>query len=113
MPQTPESDLQSHLYLEEVTGERALEKVRAWNEGSLKRLESHPLFSQLHEQALAIANSKDKIPYVSYRNGRVYNFWQDADHVRGVWRSATLESYLTESPHWETILVSQCGLSVR
>jgi len=104
MPQTPESDLQSHLYLEEVTGERALEKVRAWNEGSLKRLESHPLFSQLHEQALAIANSKDKIPYVSYRNGRVYNFWQDADHVRGVWRSATLESYLTESPHWETIL---------
>jgi len=104
MSQTAESDYQSHLYLEEVMGERALEKVKLWNARSLQRLESNPLFDQLHEQALAIVNSKDKIPYVSYRNGRVHNFWQDADHVRGIWRSASLESYLTDKPQWETIL---------
>jgi len=43
MAQTLESDLQKHLYLEEVMGERALAKVKAWNEVSLQRLENHPL----------------------------------------------------------------------
>ena len=104
MAQTPDSELESHLYLEEVTGERALEKVKAWNTDSLSRLENHPLFSQLYEQALAIAHSKDKIPYVSCRDGMVHNFWQDADHVRGIWRSATLASYLTDRPQWQAIL---------
>ena len=104
MPQTSDSELQDHLYLEEVLGERALDKVRAWNARSLKRLESNPLFDQLNAQALAIVNSKDKIPYVSCRKGTVHNFWQDADHVRGLWRSATLESYLTDNPDWETVL---------
>ncbi len=85
-------------------GERALEKVRSWNARSLNRLESNSLFTQLHEHAIAIANSKHKIPYVSYRDGMVHNFWQDADHVRGVWRCATLESYLTENPDWTTVL---------
>ena len=104
MTQEIHPELQGHLYLEEVMGEQALDKVRSWNARSLQRLESNPLFSELYAQALEIANSKDKIPYVSFRNGVVHNFWQDADHVRGIWRSATLESYLTENPEWETIL---------
>jgi prolyl oligopeptidase len=53
---------------------------------------------------LSILQSKDKIPYVSYRGGEVHNFWQDADHVRGIWRKSTLPSYLSDSPVWETVL---------
>ncbi len=34
----------------------------------------------------------------------VYNFWQDADHVRGIWRRARRDSYRDPSPEWETIL---------
>ncbi len=104
MSQTPDSDLQDHLYLEEVTGDRALETVKTWNARSLQQLENNPLFDQLNAQALEIVNSKDKIPYVSCRDSMVHNFWQDADHVRGVWRSATLKSYLTDEPDWETVL---------
>ncbi|MDC0435264.1 prolyl oligopeptidase family serine peptidase [bacterium] len=102
--QTPDSELESHLYLEEVLGEAALEKVKSWNAQTLQRLEADPLFEQMNAEALDIVNSKDKIPYVSYRHGVVHNFWQDADRVRGVWRTTTLESYLSDTPDWETVL---------
>ena len=98
------SNLESHLYLEEVLGDAALNKVRTWNELSTQRLESDPRFQTMQSQANEILNSKDKIPFASYRNGKMYNFWQDETHVRGIWRSTTLESYLTEQPDWETIL---------
>jgi len=104
MSQTPESELQKHLFLEDVTGDCALEKVRAWNALTLQRLEGNPLYDQLYTQALKIVNSKDKIPYVSYRDRQVHNFLQDGDHIRGIWRSTTLASYLTEKPEWETVL---------
>ena len=32
------------------------------------------------------------------------NFWQDANHVRGIWRTTSVESYGTAEPVWETIL---------
>ncbi len=37
-------------------------------------------------------------------DGSLRNFWQDKDHVRGIWRKTTLESYRTAEPAWETIL---------
>ncbi len=108
MSETTQSDdpsnLTSHLYLEEVLGDDALSKVREWNEVSKQRLESDPRFQPMETQANEILNSKDKIPYASYRNGRMYNFWQDENHVRGIWRSTTLESYLTDTPDWDVIL---------
>lgn len=93
-----------HLYLEEVLGEKALGEVRGWNERSLARLTSDPRFAKMEADALEILNSKDKIPYVSLRRGIVQNFWQDANHVRGIWRKATLDSYLSADTQWETIL---------
>jgi prolyl oligopeptidase len=93
-----------HLYLEDVLGERALADVNRWNERTLTRLTADPRFAMLEADALAILNSKDKIPYVSYRGGEVHNFWQDAQHVRGIWRKTTLKDYLTKDPAWETVL---------
>ena len=95
---------EDHLYLEEVLGEKAISEVKVWNERTLSRLTGDPRFAVLEGQALEILNSKDKIPYVSYRNGETHNFWQDAQAVRGVWRKATLESYLSSGPKWETVL---------
>src|SRR5690606_26105940 len=37
-------------------------------------------------------------------DGSIGNFWQDAQHVRGVWRRTTLDSYRTAEPAWETVL---------
>jgi prolyl oligopeptidase len=95
---------EDHLYLEEVLGEKAISEVKTWNERTLNRLTGDPRFAVLEGQALTILNSKDKIPYVSYRNGETHNFWQDAQAVRGIWRKSTLDSYLSADPKWETVL---------
>jgi prolyl oligopeptidase len=93
-----------HLYLEEVLGETALDKVKAWNDQTLDVLKADPRYEKFYSDALEILQSKDKIPYVSYRNDEVHNFWQDETHVRGVWRKSTLGSYLSDDIEWETVL---------
>ncbi len=93
-----------HLYLEDVLGEQALTDVKGWNNRTLDRLTADPRFSIMEAEALDILNSKDKIPYVSYRGGEVHNFWQDAENVRGIWRKSTLDSYLSGNTQWETVL---------
>ncbi len=93
-----------HLYLEEVLGEAALDEVKVWNKRSLDVLKADPRYQTFYDDALEILQSKDKIPYVSYRNNEVHNFWQDETHVRGVWRKSTLESYLSDNTAWETVL---------
>ena len=91
-------------YLEEVEGEDALATVRGWNARSLDALQADPRFATLEAEALAIVNASDKIPYGVYRDGFVYNFWQDEAHVRGLIRRATLDSYLADAPEWELLL---------
>ena len=95
---------EDHLYLEEVLGGKALGQVKDWNTRSLDVLKADPRYQTFYEDALAILQSKDKIPYVSYRNDEVHNFWQDETHVRGVWRKSTLDSYLSDNTDWETVL---------
>ncbi len=97
-------DREAHLYLEEVEGERALAWVRSQNERSLAVLENDPRFQGYYDAALAIATSKERIPYGSIRGGQVYNFWQDEAHERGLWRRTSLGDYAGASPTWETLL---------
>ncbi|MDP2115991.1 MAG: prolyl oligopeptidase family serine peptidase [Brevundimonas sp.] len=94
-----------YLWLEEIEGERAMAWVEAQNERSLGVLRGDPRFETLHQQALEIVQSRDRIPSPGFNHdGTVDNFWQDATHVRGIWRTTTLDSYRTEAPQWETIL---------
>lgn len=92
------------LWLENVEGENALAWARGQNERSLDYLQSHPLFEPIHERALEILTSDDRIAYPSLMGGAVYNFWRDDEHVRGIWRKTSLESYRGDSPDWDVIL---------
>jgi prolyl oligopeptidase len=92
------------IWLEEVEGEAALDWVRRQNERSLAHLEADPRYAELHRDALAVVTAADRIPYPSFRGSQVANFWQDDAHQRGLWRRTTLDSYLTETPEWETVL---------
>ena len=55
------------------------------------------------KKALCITPT-DRIPAPAVRGAWIYNFWQDKDHVRGIWRRASLAEYVKESPAWETVL---------
>ncbi|QYC09843.1 prolyl oligopeptidase family serine peptidase [Brevundimonas nasdae] len=94
-----------YVWLEDVEGERAMEWVRAHNAHSLGVLQGDPRYETLHQQALEIVQSRDRIPSPGFtHDGHIDNFWQDAEHVRGIWRRTTLDSYRTAAPQWETIL---------
>ncbi|GMN04035.1 prolyl oligopeptidase family protein [Erythrobacter sp. MTPC3] len=98
----PEQD--PYIWLEEARSEKALEWVENENERTLGVLEADPRFEQLKAEALAIYDSEDRVPYVSFRPDGLYNFWQDKDNPKGLLRRTTLESYQTETPEWETVL---------
>lgn len=92
------------LWLEDVDGEQALDWVRKHNKRTLAVLENEPKFDQLYAANKDILNADDRIAYVSQMGGYLYNFWRDADHVRGIYRRTTLDSYQTDNPDWEIIL---------
>jgi len=52
----------------------------------------------------AILDRPDNIPYPNRRAGRLFNPWQDAAHPRGVWRTTTLESFVTDAPDWDVLI---------
>ncbi|MFY8135239.1 MAG: prolyl oligopeptidase family serine peptidase [Aquimonas sp.] len=93
-----------YLWLEDVEGEKALDWVRAQNAASKDMLESIEGFAELRDDLRAILDSNDKIPFVREMGGYLYNFWQDANNPRGLWRRTTLDSYRSAAPEWEVIL---------
>ena len=93
-----------NLWLEDVTGEKALTWVKAQDEITKKELKAVPGFEALRVRLLSIYDSKEKIPYVTKGGAYYYNFWKDAEHVRGIWRRTTLEEYRKKDPVWETVI---------
>jgi prolyl oligopeptidase len=93
-----------YLWLEDVTGDKAIEWVKQRNAKSLATIEADPSFNTLREDLLAILDSDARIPFVSKQGDFYYNFWRDKKNERGLWRRTTLESYKTSDPKWEVIL---------
>src|SRR4051812_43459046 len=102
-PSNPGAD--PYVYMEEAEGAKALDFARAENARSLPQLQNDPRYAGLYADALKIATAKDRIPAVGIAgDGSLRDFWQDADHVRGVWRTTSLASYRTATPAWKTLL---------
>lgn len=93
-----------YLWLEDVTGETALNWVRARNDEAFAELTGNERYDGLKAQILDALDADDRIPYVQRRGEHLYNFWRDATHPRGLWRRTTLEAYRSENPEWEVLL---------
>jgi prolyl oligopeptidase len=92
------------LWLEDVDGAKAMEWVNTKNAATLAELTKSSLYTPIFERSKKIFDSKDKIPFPEIVGDRIYNFWQDADHERGLWRRTTLSDYLGGNPAWETVI---------
>ncbi|HEY0053008.1 MAG TPA: prolyl oligopeptidase family serine peptidase [Caulobacteraceae bacterium] len=93
-----------NLWLEEVRGERAMAWVAEQNARTVQRLEQDPRFETYRQQAFAILSATDRIATPHLQGEMVYNFWQDAEHPKGVWRRTSLDSYRSDAPVWETVI---------
>ncbi len=93
-----------YLWLEETESPRALEWVKSHNTRSLAILKADPRYAPFHAEALKVLEATDRIPAPSLIGSEVYNFWQDAEHVRGLWRRTSVAEYARSQPAWETVL---------
>jgi prolyl oligopeptidase len=94
-----------YVWMEEIEGAKALEWAKAENARSLPQLQNDRRFKGNYDDAVKILTASDRIPAVSFAgDGTLRDFWQDAQHVRGIWRTATVESYRSGTPQWRTIL---------
>jgi prolyl oligopeptidase len=93
-----------HLWLEEVTGPKALAWVKEQNAQSTAELTKSEAFTALKDRLLKILDSDERIPGVAKAGPYYYNFWRDAKNKRGLWRRTTLEEYRKPRPAWEVVL---------
>ena len=100
----PATSMDPNQYLEDVSSPRSMDWVNAENAKTLGILEHDPRFAGLAADALKINQAKDRIAAPEFIGNDVYNFWQDATHVRGIWRKTSLADYVKPAPAWTTVL---------
>ncbi|MBB5942756.1 prolyl oligopeptidase family serine peptidase [Xanthomonas sp. 3307] len=98
MPQDP------YAWLEDVTGTKALDWVKAQNAKTEARLADTPAFKAREAGIREVLDSDAKIPAVQKIGPYYYNLWKDRAHERGLWRRTTLDEYRKPEPKWETVL---------
>jgi prolyl oligopeptidase len=92
------------MWLEDVDSEKSLDWVEKKNEISLKILKGQKNYQAIYDKNLEIYNSTDRIPDPTIHGDFIYNFWQDENNPRGIWRRTSVKSYLSKSPDWETLI---------
>jgi prolyl oligopeptidase len=93
-----------YLWLEDVHGAKSMEWVRAQNAKSTAILQADPDYHRDYEAILKVMDAADRIPYGDLDHRYVFNFWQDAQHPKGIWRRTTITDYRNTAPAWEVLL---------
>jgi prolyl oligopeptidase len=92
------------LWLSDIHGERAVAWAKEQTDKSDALLKSLPFYQTAYDEILRSLDVTDRIPQVRLDHGEVYNFWQDREHVHGLWRKTGLADYEGKQPHWQTLL---------
>lgn len=94
-----------YIWLEEIQGERALAKVDQWNADTEAVLTARAEYPLAKAWARQILDDTRQIAMPDAIQGdMVTNLWRDADNPRGLWRIASLDSYLAGTPEWRTLI---------
>jgi len=91
-----------YLWLEDITGEAALNWVRARNEPTVAEFGGEEV-ERMRAEALEVLDTDARIPYVRRRGEYLYNFWRDAANPRGLWRRTTLADYRSNRG-WDVLI---------
>lgn len=92
-----------NLWLEDIHADQPLAWVDEQNRRTLQGFDVKAL-ERTRRRILDVLDATDRIPMVTKAGPFLYNFWQDADHPRGLWRRTTLDSYRTPAPDWDVLL---------
>jgi prolyl oligopeptidase len=93
-----------YIWLEDVHGDKPMAWVKEQNVKTLGVLTADPNYQKDYDAVLKVMDATDRIPYGNIDHNFVFNFWQDAEHPKGVWRRTTIADYANPTPKWETLL---------
>lgn len=93
-----------YVWLEDVHGAKPLAWAREQNAKSLAPLKADPRYQKNYDSVLSVLDATDRIPMGALRGSNVYNFWQDAQNPKGIWRRTSIAGYQTASPRWQVLL---------
>ena len=93
-----------YLWLEDIHGSNSLDWVKAQNAKSAAVLEGDADYQKDYNAILKVMDATDRIPFGNLDHNFVFNFWQDAQHPKGIWRRTTIADYNNAQPHWELLL---------
>jgi len=93
----------SHRWLEEIQGEKALSWVHSMNKETEVSLAKDPLYKEVYEQALDALNSKDKLPDVELKGDWLYYLKKNADHPRGIYVRTRFDQFKKNELNWTTV----------
>jgi prolyl oligopeptidase len=103
-PQAASGADDPYLWLEDVHGAKALEWVKAQNAKSTAILQADPEYQKDYDAILRVLDATDRIPYGELDHQYVFNFWQDAQHPKGIWRRTSIAGYASPAPAWDVLL---------
>ncbi len=93
-----------YLWLEGVHDAKSLAWVEEQNTRTRAVLQADPQYPKDYAAILRVLDATDRIPYGTLEHDYVFNFWQDAEHPKGLWRRTSVLDYATSEPHWELLL---------
>jgi prolyl oligopeptidase len=98
------TDTDPNLWLSDIHGAKAVAWAKEQTDKTLAKLKSDPNYQRDYDSLLKILNANDRIAMGNLDHGDVFNFWQDAQHVRGLWRKTTIADYAKPDPKWDVLL---------
>jgi len=93
----------AHPWLRQIHGDEAL----AWaarRAASTDAVIDSPEHRGIIRSLTDALDASDRLLLVTKHGDMYTNFWQDAEHPRGLWRSTDWDSYAAGNPRWETLL---------
>src|SRR5213082_2432935 len=93
-----------YQWLEDIHGAKPLAWVKAQNARSTAILQADPSYQKDYDAILRLMDATDRIPYGDLDHQYVFNFWQDAQHPKGVWRRTSIADYANAVPDWDILL---------
>ncbi len=92
------------LWLTDIHGAKPLAWVKDQNAKTFAVLKNDPDYQADYGAILSVLNANDRIALGTLEHGDVLNFWQDAQHKRGLWRKTSAADYRSPEPHWAVLL---------
>lgn len=100
----PGASIPSRAALEQVQGQQALDWVKAQNARSGQALQADPRYRAFYDDVLKVEQAPGRLPLPDQSGGRLWNFWQDASHPKGIWRVTSPASFAGKAPDWHVML---------